>query len=64
MSHTSTATPRPSAGQRRFVHADHQASIIALNDDSGAAVAINAYDPWGIPNAGNEGWFGPPWEPK
>jgi RHS repeat-associated protein len=43
---------------RRFLHADHLGSIIALNDDSGAAVAINAYDPWGIPKADNQGRFG------
>jgi RHS repeat-associated protein len=46
------------AGQRRFLHADHQGSIVALNDDSGNPVAINGYDSWGIPNSGNAGRFG------
>jgi RHS repeat-associated protein len=43
------------AGQRRFLHADQQGSIIALNDDSGVLVAINGYDPWGIPKADSSG---------
>ncbi len=43
---------------RRFLHSDHQGSIIALADDNGTPVAINAYDEYGIPNAGNVGRFG------
>ena len=43
---------------RRYLHADHQGSIVALADDDGNAAAINAYDEWGIPNAGNQGRFG------
>jgi RHS repeat-associated protein len=43
---------------RRFLHADQQGSIIAINDDGGTPVAINGYDAWGIPNAGNAGRFG------
>jgi hypothetical protein len=39
----------------RFHHADHQGSIVALADDYGNALAINGYDPWGIPNAGSAG---------
>jgi RHS repeat-associated protein len=42
---------------RRFLHMDHQGSIIATADDGGSMVAINAYDPWGIPNAANVGRF-------
>jgi RHS repeat-associated protein len=42
----------------RFYHANHQGSIVALADDYGNALAINAYDSWGIPNAGNYGRFG------
>jgi RHS repeat-associated protein len=42
----------------RFYHADHQGSIVALADDYGNALAINGYDSWGIPNAGNQGRFG------
>ena len=43
---------------RRYMHADHQGSIVALADDSGNAVTINAYDAWGVPNATNQGRFG------
>jgi RHS repeat-associated protein len=46
------------AGRRRFLHADQQGSIIALNDDNGNPLAINAYDEYGIPKpdpAGNPG---------
>jgi RHS repeat-associated protein len=42
----------------RFLHADHQGSVIAVSDGSGNPVAINAYDAWGIPNATNLGRFG------
>ncbi|HEX8467655.1 MAG TPA: RHS repeat-associated core domain-containing protein [Allosphingosinicella sp.] len=42
----------------RFYHSDHQGSIVALVDDDGNALAINGYDSWGIPNAGNQGRFG------
>jgi len=43
---------------RRFLHADHQGSIIALADAYGSPVAVNGYDSWGIPNAANQGRFG------
>jgi len=43
---------------RRFLHADHQGSIIALADAYGSPVAVNGYDSWGIPNATNQGRFG------
>ena len=43
---------------RRFLKADHQGSIVAAADSYGNPVAINAYDSWGIPNAGNQGRFG------
>jgi RHS repeat-associated protein len=42
----------------RFYHADHQGSVVAAADDAGNAIAINGYDSWGIPNAGNQGRFG------
>jgi len=41
----------------RFYHTDHQGSIVALADDYGNPLAINAYDAWGIPNGGNAGRF-------
>ena len=43
---------------RRFLRADQLGSIVAVGDLGGNAVAINAYDDWGIPNAGNVGRFG------
>jgi RHS repeat-associated protein len=50
----------PGAGPvRRFLHADHQGSIVAVSDAAtGTMMAINAYDPWGIPNATNQSRFG------
>ncbi|MEA3049103.1 MAG: hypothetical protein QOG84_939 [Sphingomonadales bacterium] len=42
---------------RRFLHADHQGSVIAVTDDAGNPVVTNGYDAWGIPNAGNGGRF-------
>jgi RHS repeat-associated protein len=44
--------------QRHFLHADHQGSITAIADDSGATLGINAYDAWGVPNTANQGRFG------
>jgi RHS repeat-associated protein len=43
---------------RRFLKSDHQGSIVAVAASNGNAIAINAYDPWGVPNAGNVGRFG------
>jgi RHS repeat-associated protein len=48
----------PGSWTRRFLKADHQGSIVAVADSNGVSVAINGYDPWGIPNAGNIGRFG------
>jgi RHS repeat-associated protein len=48
----------PTSGWRRGLITDQQGSVIAVTDMSGNAVAINAYDAWGIPNAGNVGRFG------
>jgi RHS repeat-associated protein len=52
---------------RRFLHADHQGSVIAVTDDAGNPIAINGYDAWGIPNATNGGRFeytGQAWLPE
>jgi RHS repeat-associated protein len=52
---------------QRFLFADHQGSIIALTDNSGATVAINTYDEHGIPGAANTGRFqytGQVWLPE
>ena len=43
---------------RRYLHADHQGSVIAQSDGSGAAIVKNAFDPYGIPASTNEGRFG------
>jgi RHS repeat-associated protein len=43
---------------RKFLHADQQGSIVAVTDTNGAALAINRYDPWGIPAGTNQGRFG------
>jgi RHS repeat-associated protein len=43
---------------RRYLHTDHQGSIIAVADQNGNPLAINAYDSWGIPNSSNLGRFG------
>jgi len=42
---------------RRFLHADHQGSIVAVGTSTGASLAINSYDAWGIPGANNLGRF-------
>jgi len=43
---------------RRYLHADHQGSIVAHSDGTGAATQKNAYDPYGIPATTNDGRFG------
>lgn len=42
---------------RRNLYANHQGSVIAVTGISGAVIAVNGYDSWGIPNAGNLGRF-------
>jgi RHS repeat-associated protein len=44
-------------GDRRWLHADERGSIIAVTNDGGNALAINAYDEYGIPKNGNLGRF-------
>jgi RHS repeat-associated protein len=46
------------ASHRRYLYADHQGSVIAHSDNSGAVTQKNAYDPYGIPKSSNEGRFG------
>jgi RHS repeat-associated protein len=43
---------------RRFLHADHQGSIIAHSDATGGVTQKNAYDPYGTPASSNDGRFG------
>ena len=57
----------PGGFQRRYLKADHQGSIIAVADSNGNAIAINTYDPWGIPGAtpvGRFGYTGQAWVPE
>jgi len=52
---------------RRFLQADERGSIIAISDSSGAAIAINRYDEYGIPQTTNIGRFqytGQTWYPE
>jgi RHS repeat-associated protein len=41
----------------RFLHANHQGSIIALSDTSGSAFKRNRYDAYGVPSTSNQGRF-------
>src|SRR3546814_16815108 len=52
---------------RRYLHANHQGSIVAVANASGAGIAINAYDEYGIPestNVGRSQYTGPAWLPE
>jgi uncharacterized protein RhaS with RHS repeats len=42
-------------GARRWLHADHQGSIVAITNGSGGISSIDTYDDWGIPGAVNAG---------
>jgi RHS repeat-associated protein len=44
-------------GSPVYLHADHQGSIVAQTDASGAVTRINSYDQWGIPGGTNQGRF-------
>jgi RHS repeat-associated protein len=51
----------------RHLYANHQGSIVATTNFSGALIGINAYDEYGIPNATNTGRFqytGQAWLPE
>jgi RHS repeat-associated protein len=41
---------------RRYFHADHQGSIVAVSDQWGNPLAVTGYDAWGIPNSGGLGF--------
>lgn len=43
---------------RRFLMADERGSVVSVTDSTGATIAINAYDEYGIPGASNVGRFG------
>lgn len=44
-------------GETHWLHADLRGSIVAATNGSGGAPAINTYDEYGIPGAGNVGRF-------
>lgn len=51
----------------RWLHTDHQGSIVAITGGTGAIVATNSYDEYGIPAATNSGRFqytGQAWIPE
>ncbi len=43
---------------RSWLHADERGSLIAQTNDGGAVTAVNSYDEYGVPGAGNVGRFG------
>ena len=52
---------------RRYLYADERGSIVAVTNGAGSALAINKYDEYGIPAAGNLGAFqytGQVWLPE
>jgi RHS repeat-associated protein len=52
---------------RRWLHADERGSIVAVTDGTGAAIAVNSYDEYGIPQSTNIGRFqytGQTWLPE
>jgi RHS repeat-associated protein len=55
---------------RRYLHADHQGSVIASNDDNGNVTGLAGCDAWGIPNStsltnvGRLGYTGQAWLPE
>ena len=46
------------AGSRRYLHTDHQGSVVAIADAAGTVLGVNRYDPYGVPSAGNLGRYG------
>ena len=46
------------SGSRRFLMADERGSIVSVTNSAGTVLALNSYDEYGIPAAGNQGRFG------
>jgi RHS repeat-associated protein len=46
-----------SAGNRSYLHADHQGSIVAASNAAGAMLQVNAYDAYGVTDASNTARF-------
>lgn len=56
-----------STADRRWFHQDERGSVVALTDNAGLTVAINAYDEYGVPAPTNQGRFqytGQTWMPE
>lgn len=54
-------------GDRRWLHADERASVVAVSDALGNTYRINTYDEFGIPSVANSGRFqytGQVWLPE
>ena len=49
--------PGVNSTSRRYLHADHEGSIVASSASSGANASINTYDEYGIPGPTNTGRF-------
>ncbi|MFG6490597.1 RHS repeat domain-containing protein, partial [Roseateles sp. BYS78W] len=45
------------AGNRQFLHADRQGSIVSATNSSGSTIYVNAYDAYGVPSVLNQGRF-------
>lgn len=46
-----------SSASRRYLHADHQGSIVAFSSPPGATLQVNAYDAYGVTTPANTGRF-------
>lgn len=56
-----------STGDRRYLDQDERGSVVRVTSQSGATLAINSYDEYGIPGANNAGRFqytGQAWLPE
>ena len=52
------------AASRRYLHTDHQGSVVAIADAAGTVLGVNRYDPYGVPSAGNLGRYGYTWQTR
>ncbi|MFN4042272.1 MAG: RHS repeat-associated core domain-containing protein [Brevundimonas sp.] len=61
------ATYEGTGFDRRWLMTDERGSVVGLTDNSGATLAINTYDEYGVPGAGNQGrlqYTGQMWLPQ
>ena len=45
------------AATRRYLHADHEGSVIAATDSNGNKIVVNTFDPYGVPASSNASRF-------